>query len=112
MRTPVPGPLWLAIATMAVVSLLTLLSLFRGAILVPLVTVVCNLALLFGLWQGHKWAYVVTIVFSVLGALFAFGKGPMHGLLVLIGNGLVLVPVLLCTRYFFPGSERGELPPA
>jgi hypothetical protein len=107
MKKNIPGPLWIAIITLAVISLLTLLSVLQGNPLVPMVSAICNVALLVGLVLGHKWAYVLTIVFCVLGIVVGFGKGVGNGLMVLFGNGLVLVPILLCTSYFFPAPEPG-----
>jgi hypothetical protein len=111
MKQEVPVPLWVAIVTLGLISLLTFLSLLKGFSLVPLVTVACNIALMVGLYCGHKWAYIVTMVFSTIGVAFAFGKSASQGLAVLFGNGLVVVPVLLCTRFFFPAREESEFQP-
>ena len=64
--------------------------------------VACNLALLLGLLLGHRWAYVLVIVFAIAGAVVAFGRGGNHGLFVLLGNGVVVLPVIFSSRYFFP----------
>lgn len=110
MKKNIPGPLWVAIVALGIISLLTLLSVRKGSVLVPLVAVVCNIALLLGLVRGHKWAYVLTIVFSVLGVAVGFAKSPSYGLAILLGNGLVLLPVLICTRYFFPVEDVDQTP--
>ena len=104
-----PGVLWIAIFTLGIITILTLFSgLARGSVAV-LLAAVCNLGLLLGLVLGHKWAYVLTIVFAVAGVAVAFGKSAAQGLVVLIGNAVVVVPVLLSTRYFFPPEPPAEL---
>lgn len=110
MRRDIPGVLWIAIVALAVITVLTLLSLPKSRSLVPLVAAGCNVGLLVGLVMGQKWAYVLTVVFSVVGVAVAFGKGASHGLAVLVGNGLVLLPVLFSTRFFFPVQAQTRDP--
>ena len=59
-------------------------------------------ALLVGLYLGHKWAYVLTIVFVAIGTVSGLSKGIGNGLTILVLDCLVLVPVVICTGYFFP----------
>lgn len=107
-RTP-PAPLWFAIVALGVISVLTLFGLARNPGVV-VAAVLGNFLLMLGLALGHRWAYVLVIVFSVLGVVFAFAKGGHRGLPVLLGNGIVLFPVLLSTRFFFP-AEPQDAPP-
>jgi len=44
----------------------------------------------------------------VLGTVLALSKGPGQGLAVLIGDCLVLVPVILSTDYFFFKKEANS----
>ncbi len=83
-----------------------LLSALVHGSLVALVAAGCNLILAFGLWGGCKWAYLLTVVLSVLGMAVALGRGGLHGLGVLVGDSVVLVPVLLCTSFFFPRQAQ------
>ena len=62
--------------------------------------------LLVGLYSGHKWAYVLTIFFVAVGTVLGFSKSVEHGFMVLILNCLILVPVLICTDYFFPKTKQ------
>ncbi len=102
MKRDIPGVLWISIAALALFSLLTLFGMLRNGSLALLGAVTCNIVILIGLVMGKKWAYALTLVFSVLGAIAAFAKGPTSGLSVLAGNALVVVPVLLSTSFFFP----------
>ena len=106
MRRDMPGTLWVAIVALAVITLATLAAALKMRPLVPLVGSACNAVLLIGLVRGQKWAYVLTVVFCVLGVAVGFAKGCSYGLGVLFGNGIVLVPVLLCTDFFFPAHDR------
>lgn len=59
-----------------------------------------------GLYLGHKWAYIATIIFVLFGTLLGFAKNPTYGLEIFCFDSLVLVPVLFCTKYFFPNCLR------
>ena len=47
----------------------------------------------------------LVLVFSLAGVAVAFGRSFLQGLMVLIGNAVVVVPVLLSTPYFFPSKS-------
>ena len=110
MRKDIPATLWIALAALAIITVLTLLSMLKSGSPVRLVAAACNIALLIGLARGQKWAYVLTVVFSVLGVAVAFNRGPSHIVAILIGNGLVVVPVLLSTSFFFPPPRHEQDP--
>ncbi len=110
MKRDIPGPLWIAIVALGIISLLTLVAMLKSGSLVLLAAAATNIALLAGLAMGHKWAYVLTVVLSVLGVVVTFGKSPSHGLAVMAGNSLVLIPVLISTRFFFPIQRHEEDP--
>jgi hypothetical protein len=70
-----------------------------------LIAVAFNVLILVGLYHGHRWAFVVTLVLGLLGIVVTLARSPVLGLGVLIGNGLVLVPMLLAKDYFW-GAHR------
>jgi hypothetical protein len=100
--------MWVAAGALAIISLLTLFAARRRDLAVALVSVVLNLVLLVGLVRGHRWAYVLAIVLGVAGIAVSFGKSATLGLAVLLCNGVVLVPVLMSTSYFFPPRKPTE----
>lgn len=105
-RSGVPAVLWISIIALGIITLLTLIfGLSRGWV-VALASAGLDGAILIGLLLGHRWAYVTLIILSIVGVAAAFSQGAGHGLAVMIGNGIVVVPVLLCTDFFFP--RRGE----
>lgn len=106
MTSRIPPAMWVAIVALGFITLMTLfLAVAKGSLL-NLITAGLNAALLLGLADGRKWAYVLTIVFSVLGAGFAFYHSGHQGMGVLLVNGLVAVPVLISTSFFFPPDQR------
>ncbi|MBN2128718.1 MAG: hypothetical protein JW741_04450 [Sedimentisphaerales bacterium] len=103
-RRGIPPVLWIALVSLALMVLGKVLFAFK---LGPGILIGAGLsaALLVGLYLGHKWAYVLTIVFTALGTITALTKGVGNGLAVLLGDCLVLVPVLLSRDYFFPKPD-------
>jgi len=103
----IPGVLWIALISLGVMVLLKLVAALKVGPLI-LIDVALSTVLLVGLYLGHRWAYFLTIVFTVLGTAIALSKGAGHGLAVLIGDCLVLVPVILSTDYFFFKKEANR----
>jgi hypothetical protein len=97
----IPGPLWIALISGSVMVVLKVLFVFKVG---PAILIDAGLtgALLVGLYLGHKWAYVLTIVFVAIGTVSGLSKGIGSGLTILVLDCLVLVPVVMCTEYFFP----------
>ena len=105
-----PALVWIAIAALGVISILTLMAGLSRRPEVALAAVLGNLILMFGLALGHKWAYVLVLVLSALGVAVAFAKSGARGLPVLFGNAVVVVPVLMSTNFFFPNHQQ-DVPP-
>ena len=104
-KKSIPAILWVAIISMGIFACLHLIVSFSKP--VQLIAFVVNLILLFGLYFGKKWAYVATIIVSLLAPLALISLDEGSSLVILIINSLVLIPVLLTTRYFFP-KNAGE----
>jgi uncharacterized membrane protein len=108
-RRELPSLLWVALISLGV---MVVLKIAFAVVASPLLLIDAALSagLLVGIYLGHRWAYVLTIVFCILGTALGFSAGPVQGLLTLVLDCLVLVPVLLCTRYFFQRSanQMGE----
>ena len=101
MRRELPRVLWVSLIALGLFSLLQLLIGIMQPNAAMLISVVLNLAILWGLYRGHRWAFVVTLVLGLLGIVVTLARNPVLGLGVLIGNGLVLVPMLLAKHYFW-----------
>lgn len=110
MKNSIPGILWIAIVSLGLMVLGKVCFAFK---LGPLILVDAALSgvLLLGIILGHRWAYFLAVIFTVLGTLKGLGKGVTQGMMIFMVDCLVLVPVLLCTNYFFssksppPGKE-------
>ena len=101
MRRRRPAVLWVALVALGLISLGQIGAGFQRAPAIFLVSAVLNVALLIGLYLGHRWAYVLTLLFCVAGAVSGFVTKPSSGLLILAINGLlVAMPVILSSAYF------------
>jgi hypothetical protein len=75
-----------------------------------------NVVLMWGLTRGYRWAFILVLVFGLIGIGVAMDRSPTAGVWVAVGNGIVLLPMILSTRFFFPappgqGSETGSAGP-
>ncbi len=103
-----PAALWICLVVLAAISLAQLLYGVQYGRADTLVAVVLNAVFLTGLWLGHRWAYVMTLVLAWAGILATPILYPGHTLTVLFCNGLVIVLLLMATRFFFPGRSRND----
>ncbi|MEJ2704939.1 MAG: hypothetical protein P8Z79_21080 [Sedimentisphaerales bacterium] len=106
----VPSVLWIALVSLGLMVFMKLAYISKTGPVV-LVDAALSAALLAGLYLGHKWAYILTIAFVSLGAIVGFTKGFGQGITILLADCLVLVPVLLCTDYFFPKTDENHSNP-
>jgi len=101
-KKSIPTILWVAIISMGAFACLHLIISFSKPI--QLIAFIVNVVLLVGLYLGKKWAFVVTIIVSLASPLALISQDVGISFVVLILNSLVLIPILLTTRYFFPKS--------
>lgn len=106
----IPPVLRVGLCVLAIITILTFFAGLSHPSPRVVVTVFANVALLIGLYLGHRWAFVLALVTGGLGIIIALSQNVSRGLLVLLGNGLVIVPVILCWEYYFvrrsPRQER------
>lgn len=108
-RPAIPGLLWIALVALGVITSLTLVSGVSRGSAIAFVAAGLNALILVGLLLGHRWAYILLMVFSMAGVAVAFSRSGGQGLAVLIGNGIVVVPVLLSSHYFFGSPQQNAL---
>jgi hypothetical protein len=101
----IPGTLWIALISLSVMVVLKVLFVFKVGPAI-LIDAALSGALLVGLYLGQKWAYVLTIVFVAIGTVSGLSKNIGNGLTILLLDCLVLVPVLVCTKFFFPKTNE------
>lgn len=104
MKNTIPGLLWIAIISLGLMVVGKVGFAFTVGPLI-LVDAALTGVLLLGIIMGHRWAYILTLVLSVIGTISGLSKGLPSGIAVLVLDCLVLVPVLLCTSYFFPKRD-------
>ncbi|MBI5384177.1 MAG: protein kinase [Verrucomicrobia bacterium] len=101
----IPGVLWIAIISLGLMIVGKLIATFKVGP-TGLVGAVLSGALLGGLIVRAKWAYVLTMA-SCAHGVFAMAKiHPGTAVVTLLVDALVFVPVLICTRHFFPPEHK------
>ena len=106
-RKVIPGVLWIALISLGLMVFGKVAFALVGHPII-LIDAALSGALLVGLYLGHKWAYVLTIIFVAIGTARGFSKSISFGLAVIVLGCLVLVPILLCTGYYFRTEEPGR----
>ncbi len=102
MKKQIPASLWVAIVALGIMALIHLGLAIKTSAVVLFISVVLEATLIAGLVYGQKWAYILVLVFSVLGVTASVSKGIEQGFGVLVGNAIVVVPMVISTRFFFP----------
>lgn len=103
MRKKPPTAVWVAVVALIVITVIQLaVGLWQGNLRF-FVSAPLNLLLAFGLYAGHKWAYVLTLLSAIVAPVVL-----LRSLGVLVLNGVIYVPVLMATRYYWP--TRGAQP--
>lgn len=111
MQRRCPLVLYVGLISLGLISVMQLgVGLSRGRPII-LLAVALNIVLMVGLYAGQRWAFVLTILFSVGGVLAIGAKHRNQLAGVLLGNGFVVVPVLLSSRYFWDEPYQPEMPP-
>lgn len=100
-----PTTLWIAIIAMGIFAIIHLIIGFSKSD--QFIAFAINSILLTGLYFGKKWAYIFTVVFSILIPLplVAIKSDITTSIIILMLNSIVLIPLLLSTKYFYPSSN-------
>ena len=107
MKKQRPASLWVAIVALGIIAIVHLgLAITTNPAL--FFSVVLDTILIGGLVYGQKWAYIVVLVFSALGIAVSLSTGIEQGLAMLVGNAIVVVPMVLSTSFFFPKAHAGS----
>ena len=104
-RKTFPNPLWWAIFSLSAFSIIHLrIGLYNPVQLFPFAI---NIVLILGLLRLAKWSYFLAILASILGpTILLFEAGSIPFYFVLLLNCTVLIPVLICTKVFFPQNVK------
>jgi hypothetical protein len=97
----IPGILWVGLVALSVMVLAQFALSMRFGVW-TLVGAVLGALLLWGLYCGHRWAYLATVVIVPLKLIGLVAAGQAgRGLLTFAVDCLILIPVLASTRYFW-----------
>jgi len=106
----IPDVLWVALITLAIIVLAQFAMSLRLGV-GTFVGAAIGALLLWGLYRGYRWAYVLVVVIVPLKLIVitAMGAGG-HALLTFALDCLVLVPVIMSTPYFWPKETTSGSP--
>lgn len=100
----VPTTLWIAIIAMGLFAIIHLVISFSSPS--QLIAFAANTILIFGLYNMKKWAYIFSIIVSLIAPLLLLSQTTGLALIILILNSIVIIPLLFSTRYFFPPLNK------
>lgn len=105
-KKSIPPLLWVALIGMFVFACIHLVIGFSNPF--QLIAFVINGILLAGLYSGKKWAFVITIG-AALGVPLALVLRNLElSFIVLVMNSVVLIPLLMTIRHFFPKNNKSR----
>jgi hypothetical protein len=108
----VPTKLWVSIIGLGGIAFLDLI---RTMVATPLylLSVALHLALLLGLYKGHRWAFIVTCLLGLVNlvgtlAMITSRHGGMMIFNGLVFFGVIVVPLLYSINFFWNDSEHTD----
>ena len=104
MERPIPAILWVAVISLGIMILVKVIAAVSNPAI--LIDAVLSGILLYGIFKGYRWAFILTFVAVVLGTAYAMNQSVKSGMTVLVINCLVLVPVMMSKSYFFPEDRE------
>ena len=100
LKNSLPRVLWFIIIVMAIFACIHLVVSFSKPI--QLLAFTINIILLIGLYYRQKWAYIITIIASLIAPIAIYNQNNELSVIILLLNSIILLPLLIATRYFFP----------
>jgi hypothetical protein len=107
MQRRIPAALWVGLVALAGMTALSFLAALSRGNLPVTFAIVPNVAILLGLYAGHRWAYVALIAVSAISVLVLAARSPGVALAVAVVDSLAVVPVIMSTAYFWKRSGSG-----
>ena len=95
-----PKALYLTLGIVAFAAVAQFIAAFKTPTL--LISVVLNIALLYGIYIGSRIAFVASIIAVIVGTISALFRDPHTGLIVVIIDVAALVPMFMYREYFWP----------
>ena len=102
----IPPVLWIALVSLGLMILGKIAFSISRPIL--LVDAALSGAMLYGLYRGYKWAFVLTLTVLAMKVVLSLVKPPEAIIGILVIDALVYVPVIMCRTYFFPDTQASE----
>ncbi len=103
-KSSIPKILWIAVISLAVFGIFHFILGLTNP--VQFIAFAINVILIIGLLRLAKWAWVLSILTSILAPILLLMRGDAYFYFILIVNLTVLIPVLLTTKFFFQNENR------
>ena len=101
MKPNPPRALWVALIALILISVAQFVfGIALGKPSLAFITVPLNLVLVYGLWHGFRWAFIVTLVCCVMNLGVALGGRVSAGHVLLIEGLFIVLPLYLARDYF------------
>ena len=102
----IPKILWIAIISLAIFSII---HFFIGLIKpIQFIALVTNVLLIIGILRLARWAYFLSIAASLIGPIILLTENSFYFYIILLLNLTLLLPVLICTKSFFPDKVKPD----
>lgn len=103
-----PGILWITLIGLGLIGLIQLGVGVGDGSLAVVVAGLINLALVIGLYAGHRWAFVGLFAFIVVGTAFIVNEEPQGGLRYLVIHAPLVLPLIPSRNYFWKPHDPNE----
>lgn len=103
----IPKVLWIAIISLFIFSIIHFITGLQKPI--QFIALITNIILIMGLLRLAKWAYILSIVASLIGPLILLTEDSIYFYIILLLNLTLLLPVLICTKSFFPDKVNLDI---
>ena len=105
MRKPIPALLWVSVIVLGLFACVNLAFALKDSSARLFVGALVESLLAAGLMRGQKWAYISCLAFVAAGIMPSIDRGVEAGLTVLFLDAITVVPMVMCTDFFFPESS-------
>jgi hypothetical protein len=95
MKKRIPGPLWIAVVALGLIVLLHLGQGLKTGSVALFGSATFEIVLIVGLVLCQKWAYILILIFAVLGVAAGIAQNLTQGIAILVANAIVVVPMVM-----------------
>ena len=106
MKRSIPGPLWVSVVALCLLATSHIVPFVLRFSATYALAAAIHLIVLFGVCTGKKWAFILICLVSLFGFFGTLVDRPGDLPAYVLNTGLVLVPMVICRRFFFPENSN------